>query len=130
MEKTHSGSRSPTLPTHNGEVNGEVNGQGKKITPGIRAEGESGRRGFHPLKFLHINVRSSSKVSAAVNILWPFVPVAIACRYALPESPNKALIVFILSYIAMVPCANMIGFAGQELARKFAHTWGVLIETT
>lgn len=30
----------------------------------------------------------------------------------------------------MVPCANMIGFAGQELARKFPHVWGVLTEIT
>lgn len=30
----------------------------------------------------------------------------------------------------MVPCANLIGFAGQELARKFSHVWGVLLETT
>jgi Ca2+:H+ antiporter len=30
----------------------------------------------------------------------------------------------------MIPCANLIGFAGQELARKTPHVWGVLIETT
>lgn len=30
----------------------------------------------------------------------------------------------------MAPCANLIGFAGQELARKLPHVLGVLIETT
>jgi len=30
----------------------------------------------------------------------------------------------------MIPCANMVGFAGQELSRKVSHVFGVLIETT
>jgi Ca2+:H+ antiporter len=30
----------------------------------------------------------------------------------------------------MVPCANLIGFAGQELARKMHNVIGVLLETT
>lgn len=35
-----------------------------------------------------------------------------------------------LNYIAMIPCANLIGFAGQELARKLHKVFGVLLETT
>lgn len=30
----------------------------------------------------------------------------------------------------MVPCANLVGFAGQELARKLPHVIGVLTEIT
>jgi hypothetical protein len=30
----------------------------------------------------------------------------------------------------MIQCANLVGFAGQELARKVPHVAGVLIETT
>jgi Ca2+:H+ antiporter len=30
----------------------------------------------------------------------------------------------------MVPAANLLGFAGQEFARKLPHVFGVLIETT
>lgn len=30
----------------------------------------------------------------------------------------------------MVPCANLIGFAGQELGRKLPHVAGVLAEIT
>lgn len=30
----------------------------------------------------------------------------------------------------MVPAANLLGFAGQELARKLPHVFGVLLETT
>ncbi|EFX05581.1 vacuolar H+/Ca2+ exchanger [Grosmannia clavigera kw1407] len=96
----------------------------------IRKEGDSGRSGFHPRHFFRIAFWSSSKVSALVNILWPVVPAALACRYALADSPRNHLITFILSYIAMVPCANMIGFAGQELAHKVPHVLGILTETT
>jgi len=93
----------------------------------VRLAGESGRRGFHPLHFVHIIFMSSSRVSRAVNVLWPIVPAAIAVRYAMKENH---LAVFILSYLAMIPCANLLGFAGQELARKVPHVIGVLCETT
>ena len=35
-----------------------------------------------------------------------------------------------LNYVAMVPAANLIGFAGQELARKLPKVVGVVLETT
>jgi len=96
----------------------------------VREHGESGRVGFHPMHFLRITFLSSNRVSRAVNLLWPFVPAAIVCRYKLDNhTPSNNLIVFILTYIAMVPCANMIGFAGQELARKVPHVFGILTET-
>jgi Ca2+:H+ antiporter len=96
------------------------------VTKGIRPEGESGRKGIHPFHFLKICWRSSSRVSRAVNVLWPFVPAALAVRYA----TENHLWIFILNYIAMVPSANLIGFAGQELTRKLHKVFGVLLETT
>jgi Ca2+:H+ antiporter len=54
------------------------NHNGHKVTKGIEPEGESGRKGFHPLKFLRITWKSNSVISSWVNILWPMVPVAIA----------------------------------------------------
>lgn len=96
------------------------------LTPGIKAAGESGRRGFSPKHFFPIVAKSSCKASAAVNILWPAVPAAIAVRYA----TDNHVAIFILAYIAMVPCANLIGFAGQEFGRKMPHVLGVLVETT
>lgn len=44
--------------------------------------------------------------------------------------PSYHVLVFTLAYIAMVPCANLIGFAGQEFARKVPHVAGVLAEVT
>lgn len=40
------------------------------------------------------------------------------------------LAIFVTNYIAMVPAANLVGFAGQEFARKLPKVAGVVIETT
>ncbi|KAF2464515.1 putative vacuolar cation/proton exchanger 2 [Lindgomyces ingoldianus] len=121
-----------TVPPHSsGQHHGlhlpRFNHNGHEVTPGIEPEGESGRKGIHPIKFLRICFRSSSRVSMAVNALWPIVPIAIALHFARPE---WHLAIFITNYIAMVPAANLIGFAGQELARKLPKVLGVVLETT
>ncbi|KAI9710290.1 MAG: hypothetical protein M1820_002784 [Bogoriella megaspora] len=123
----------------NGDVSGGVlangassdlpryNHNGHLVTKGVQPAGESGRSWIHPLKFLRICFRSTSTASMIVNILWPVVPAAIAVHFALPE---WHVVVFTLNYIAMVPAANLIGFAGQELARKLPKVIGVVLETT
>lgn len=118
------------LPLHAGDVplSRELTPAEKiKRTLRVRAAGESGRSGIHPLHFMRITFRSSSWISRIVNVLWPVVPAAIAVRYA---TPANHMAIFVLSYLAMVPCANLIGFAGQELSRKFPHVMGIVIETT
>ncbi|KAI1106967.1 hypothetical protein F4804DRAFT_298933 [Jackrogersella minutella] len=119
------GEREPALPKTRQEIVDGPHGRRKGLIR-VKTAGESGRSGVHPIQFLAIIWRSSSWVSRAVNILWPFVPAAIAAHYVV-ESP---VIKFSLAYVAMVPCANLIGFAGQELARKMPHMIGVLTETT
>lgn len=99
-----------------------VNHNGHRVTKGIHPDGESGRKGIHPWHFLRICFRSTSKASLAVNVLWPFVPVAIAIHFA---RPNLHLWIFVLNYIAMIPTANLVGFAGQELARKMPKVFGI-----
>ena len=98
-----------------------LNHNGHKVTKGIHPDGESGRGGVHPWHFLRICFRSSSYLSRVVNILWPFVPAAIAIHFA---RPDLHLWIFVLNYIAMVPTANLVGFAGQELARKLPKVLG------
>jgi Ca2+:H+ antiporter len=56
----------------------QYNHNGHEVTKGIHPEGESGRGGFNPIKFLVISGRSSSTPSLLVNCLWPIVPIAIA----------------------------------------------------
>lgn len=97
------------------------NHNGHKVTKGIHPDGESGRGGVHPWHFLRICFRSTSHLSTGVNVLWPFVPAAIAIHFV---RPDLNLWIFILNYVAMVPTANLVGFAGQELARKLPKVLG------
>jgi len=62
------------LPVHSNEEKASV----KQGNFPIRSDGESGRRGVHPLKVVSICFRSSCTLSKYVNLLWPFVPVALA----------------------------------------------------
>lgn len=125
---SNNSTNSTTLPTtRDPVVHKHDDGNGNStFTPGIKAAGESGRRGVSPMHFVKIIGKSSCKASAAVNILWPIVPAAIAVRYA----TDNHLAMFVLAYIAMVPCANLIGFAGQEFGRKMPPVVAVLVETT
>ncbi|KAI4218158.1 MAG: hypothetical protein L6R36_009101, partial [Xanthoria steineri] len=93
----------------------------------IQHEGESGRHGFHLRHFCNVTYKSSNIVSQYVNFLWPFVPLAIIFRYALPNHP---LLIFGFAYVGMIPSANLLGFAGQEFAKKMPKVAGTLIETT
>jgi Ca2+:H+ antiporter len=92
----------------------------------IHPDGESGRSGFHPSHFFSVAWRSGSNAAKYTNLLWPFVPVAIILHYTAPVLP---LAIFTTSYIAMIPVANLLGFAGQEFARKMPKVSGILIET-
>ncbi|KAL8781771.1 MAG: hypothetical protein Q9213_005854 [Squamulea squamosa] len=92
----------------------------------VEHEGESGRHGFHPRHFCSVTYKSSNIVSQYVNFLWPFVPLAIIIRYVLPNHP---LLIFGLSYVGMIPSANLLGFAGHEFAKKMPKVTGTLIET-
>jgi hypothetical protein len=67
----------------------QYNHNGDQVTKGIHPDGESGRRGFHPFKFLKIAFKSSSTPSLMVNCLWPVVPVAIALVQTLLQDYRK-----------------------------------------
>ncbi|KAH6889782.1 Sodium/calcium exchanger protein-domain-containing protein [Thelonectria olida] len=96
------------------------------LQPHIAHEGESGRSGFHPRHFLYVLWRSSCTASMLVNVLWPVVLVAFILQFF----PGLHLWKFATAYIAVIPSANLLGFAGQEFARKMPKVVGILIETT
>ncbi|RYP08168.1 hypothetical protein DL764_002075 [Monosporascus ibericus] len=125
------GPRVATLPQHTkDEPDGHLHSHAMvRIRGGlrIRARGDSGRSGLHPIQFCKIIWMSNSTLSRFVNILWPFVIAAIVIHYVREE---QHVLKFSLAYVAMLPCANLIGFAGQELAKKIPHMLGVLLETT
>ncbi|KAL0929688.1 vacuolar calcium ion transporter (calcium/proton exchanger) [Colletotrichum truncatum] len=116
----HSHESTPLLPTTAFRTAHET------ISSRIAHEGESGRSGFHLRHFLTVLWRSSSTVSMLVNVLWPLVPVAIILQFF----PGLHLWKFATAYVAVVPSANLLGFAGQEFARKMPKVAGILIETT
>ncbi|KAK6581120.1 hypothetical protein PZA11_006608 [Diplocarpon coronariae] len=97
------------------------------IPRSIHPDGESGRSGFHTLHFVRVLWRSSNQVSSAVNLLWPFSVLAVIMHFA---TTDLDLWVFAISYVGMIPAANLLGFAGQEFARKMPKVAGILIETT
>lgn len=148
MRQVSSDDRTLPVPnTYSEHKRGEKRSHGNsKMSRHIKPAGESGRKGFHPIHFSKISFRSTSRASLLCNFLWPFVPAAIAvrckssptisyllCRLGSRVSdamPDNHITIFALAYIAMVPCANLIGFAGQELSRKLPHVLGVLLEIT
>ena len=93
----------------------------------VDSAGESGRTGIHPDHFIRLIFKSVCTMSMMYNVLWPFVPAAIVMHFA---RPDLHVWVFSLNYIAMVPSANVLGFAGGELAKKLPKMLGVLLETT
>jgi Ca2+:H+ antiporter len=92
----------------------------------LSAHDESGRSGFHPWTFLVICWKSSSRMSMMTNSLWPFTIAALVLHFG---DIDNQLWIFIAAYIGMVPAANLVGFAGHQLARKLPTTFGVLVET-
>ncbi|KAK3394987.1 hypothetical protein B0H63DRAFT_462510 [Podospora didyma] len=127
----HAGDEStPLLPTAHHNHSSHVAADGHHIINGLAAhdvepEGESGRTGFQPRHFLYILWRSSCQASMLVNVLWPFVPIAFFLHFL----THAHLWTFAMSYVGMVPAANLLGFSGQEFARKMPKVAGILIET-
>ena len=126
-EKANGNGNAASIDPPPGDDLPRFNHNGHRVTRGIHPDGESGRGGFHPVHFFRVIWRSSSTVSCWVNVLWPFVPAAIALHFA---HGDHHVWTFAINYIGMVPAANMLGFAGQEFARKLPKVAGILIETT
>ncbi|KAF2864512.1 hypothetical protein K470DRAFT_297501 [Piedraia hortae CBS 480.64] len=119
-----------------GQHNNYDNAAGSSVhhTRGINAAGESGRSGFNPVAFARICWHSSCSASKWTNVLWPFALAAMILHFAHFsdefQHDKRRLWVFITSYIGMVPAANLVGFAGQQLAHKLPKVLGVILETT
>ncbi|KAM0719873.1 hypothetical protein Q7P37_004008 [Cladosporium fusiforme] len=96
--------------------NGEENSHQADISPGW----------IQPWTFLTICWKSSSRASMLTNSLWPFTIAAMILHYC--YNANQ-LWIFVTAYVGMVPAANLVGFAGHQLAQKLPTSLGVLVET-
>lgn len=103
------------------------NHNGHLVSRYVQPDGESGRRWVHPWMLLKICFKSTCTASMLTNFLWPFTISAMILHFSFPE---HRLWIFINAYLGMIPAANLIGFAGQELARKLPTVLGVVLETT
>lgn len=117
--KPRRGSRQPTSPyTHEPKPQQEredgrlpeYNSNGHAVTKGIKPNGESGRRGFSPIHFFKVCWASSCTASKYVNVLWPFVPAAIA----LVSRPSRASLRF-HRVDAVVPALRQTSVAPLDL---------------
>ncbi|CAE6432940.1 unnamed protein product [Rhizoctonia solani] len=61
-----------------------------------------------------------------LNVLLVFVPVSWACHFT-HQSPT---IIFIFSFLAIIPLAALLGFATEELALRVGQTLGGLLNAT
>ncbi|KAF8600013.1 calcium/proton exchanger [Ceratobasidium sp. AG-I] len=61
-----------------------------------------------------------------LNLLLIFVPVSWACHF----SNQEPTIIFIFSFLAIIPLAALLGFATEELAIRVGQTLGGLLNAT
>ena len=130
-----------TLPQH--QIDAEIANDEKKHPRvlglfRVQSTGESGRTGFDPMHFFYICFRSTCTLSMIVNVLWPFVEAglkdgdavvpALDGEEALARFSEEPVDLVVLD--VMLPTANLLGFAGGELARKLPRVFGVLLETS
>ncbi|GKT59060.1 Ca2+ transporter [Colletotrichum tofieldiae] len=96
------------LPVHNGRQH-RAPPPGSKVR--VKPSGESGRRGFHPFKFLKITWKSSSRASLACNFFWPVVPAAFVVRSGDQFTVIKAAILGSI-LATMLLCLGLCFIAG------------------
>jgi len=103
---------------HNGH---RINHNGHKVTKHIHPDGESGRAWIHPWHFLRVCWKSSCTASKWVNVLWPFVPAAIAVHFALPHRPYVKFSLAckdFLSFNALCPTSCRMRCAASTAVRS------------
>ncbi|CAE6432105.1 unnamed protein product [Rhizoctonia solani] len=61
-----------------------------------------------------------------LNILLVFVPISWACHF----TGQQPTIIFIFSFLAIIPLAALLGFATEELALRVGQTLGGLLNAT
>ncbi|KAF9468145.1 calcium/proton exchanger [Collybia nuda] len=78
-------------------------------------------------------VRESLKAIVLVswlNVLLVFIPISWALHFALPESNSKDTIVFVLTFLAIIPLASLLAFATEELSLRVGQTIAGLLNAT
>lgn len=93
---------------------------------------ETGPGGANTRKFPHLTITSqlNAVFGSWINIMLAFVPVGIALNYALDDTTNNKIIVFVFNFLAIIPLAAMLSHATEELAMYIGETLGGLLNAT
>ncbi|KAF9545037.1 calcium/proton exchanger [Agrocybe pediades] len=66
-----------------------------------------------------------------LNILLVFIPVSWALHFALPHTlGNRDTVIFVTSFLAIIPLANLLSFATEEISLRVGQTLAGLINAT
>ncbi|RXW21037.1 hypothetical protein EST38_g4807 [Candolleomyces aberdarensis] len=66
-----------------------------------------------------------------LNVLLVFIPVSWALNFALPHSfSSRDTLIFVFSFIAIIPLAKLLGFATEELSLRVGQTLAGLMNAT
>ncbi|KAF9450331.1 calcium/proton exchanger [Macrolepiota fuliginosa MF-IS2] len=69
--------------------------------------------------------------ASPLNAMLVFIPVSWALNWALPaENSNKDTLVFVFSFLAIIPLAKLLGYATEELAQHVGSTLAGLLNAT
>jgi len=69
--------------------------------------------------------------SSWINVMLVFIPVSWVLHFALPSSfQNKDTLVFVFSFLAIIPLAKLLAFATDELSKRVGQTLAGLINAT
>ncbi|KAK2460882.1 hypothetical protein APHAL10511_007352 [Amanita phalloides] len=69
--------------------------------------------------------------SSWFNLMLAFIPVSWALHFALPSSyHNKDTLVFVFSFLAIIPLAKLLAFATDEISKRVGQTLAGLINAT
>ncbi|THH30281.1 hypothetical protein EUX98_g3903 [Antrodiella citrinella] len=69
-------------------------------------------------------------LSSWLNVLCVCIPISWALHFALPSSDTNDTIVFVFSFIAIIPLAKLLAFATDELSMRVGQTLAGLLNAT
>ncbi|KAI0768060.1 calcium/proton exchanger [Trametes elegans] len=69
-------------------------------------------------------------VMSWLNVLLACIPVSWALHFALPESNSNDTIIFVFSFLAIIPLAKLLAFATDELSMRVGQTLAGLLNAT
>ncbi|KAI0710014.1 Sodium/calcium exchanger protein-domain-containing protein [Earliella scabrosa] len=65
-----------------------------------------------------------------LNVLLLFIPVSWACHFALPKNDRNDTLIFVFSFLAIIPLAKLLAFATDELSMRVGQTLAGLLNAT